>query len=106
MLEPTALTGVTVNGRITGYPFLVQSHSFIYNKKVFADAGITTLPRTLKEYEDVAQKLQAKGIQALRHRLQGMVGAAPDRVAGSCPDQGMATAGITRSSSTSSTAAR
>ena len=63
MLEPTALTGVTVNGRITGYPFLVQSHSFIYNKKVFADAGITTLPRTLKEYEDVAQKLQAKGIQ-------------------------------------------
>ena len=63
LLEPTALTGVTVNGKITGYPFLVQSHSFIYNKKVFADAGITTLPRTIKEYEAVCQKLQAKGIQ-------------------------------------------
>ena len=63
MLEPSALTGVTVNGRITGYPFLVQSHSFIYNKKVFAAAGITALPRTIKEYEAVAQKLQAKGIQ-------------------------------------------
>jgi raffinose/stachyose/melibiose transport system substrate-binding protein len=62
-LEPTALTGVTVNGRIIGYPFLVQSHSFIYNKKIFADAGITTLPRTTKEYTAVAQKLQAKGIQ-------------------------------------------
>ena len=63
MLEPTALTGVTVNGRVTGYPFLVQSHSFIYNKKIFADAGITTLPRTIREYTAVAQKLQAKGIQ-------------------------------------------
>jgi raffinose/stachyose/melibiose transport system substrate-binding protein len=62
-LEPSALSGVTVNGRITGYPFLVQSHSFIYNKQVFKDAGITTLPRTLAEYTTVAQKLQAKGIQ-------------------------------------------
>jgi raffinose/stachyose/melibiose transport system substrate-binding protein len=62
-LEPSALTGVTVNGRIIGYPFLVQSHSFIYNKKVFADAGITTLPRTIPEYEAAAIKLQAKGIQ-------------------------------------------
>lgn len=34
-LEPSALQGVTVNGRILGYPFLVQSHSFIYNKQVF-----------------------------------------------------------------------
>ena len=62
-LEPSALSGVTVNGRVTGYPFLVQSHSFIYNKKVFADAGITALPRTIAEYGAVAGKLQAKGIQ-------------------------------------------
>jgi len=62
-IEPSALAGVTVKGRITGYPFLVQSHSFIYNKKIFAEAGITTLPRTLREYEDVARKLQARGIQ-------------------------------------------
>lgn len=62
-LEPTALTGVTLDGKITGYPFLVQSHSYIYNKKLFADAGITTLPRTIKEYEEVCKTLQAKGIQ-------------------------------------------
>jgi raffinose/stachyose/melibiose transport system substrate-binding protein len=62
-LEPTALTGVTVSGKITGYPFLVQSHSFIYNKKVFAAAGITTLPRTVKEYTAAAEKLQGQGIQ-------------------------------------------
>jgi raffinose/stachyose/melibiose transport system substrate-binding protein len=63
LLEPTALQGVTVDGRVMGYPFLVQSFSFIYNKKVFADAGIKTLPRTMKEYEAVCQKLQAFGIQ-------------------------------------------
>ncbi len=62
-LEASALSGVTVNGRIIGYPFLVQSHSFIYNKKIFAEAGITTLPRTLAEYEAAAKKLQARGIQ-------------------------------------------
>ena len=62
-IEPSALTGVTVDGRVTGYPFLVQSHSFIYNKKIFADAGITTLPRTIKEYAAACEKLQAKGIQ-------------------------------------------
>ena len=62
-IQPTALTGVTVDGKVTGYPFLVQSHSFIYNKKIFADAGITQLPRTIGEYEAVCKKLQAKGIQ-------------------------------------------
>jgi raffinose/stachyose/melibiose transport system substrate-binding protein len=62
-IQPTALTGVTVGGKVTGYPFLVQSHSFIYNKKIFADAGIKTLPRTIAEYEAVCKTLQAKGIQ-------------------------------------------
>lgn len=62
-IEPSALQGVTVNGRITGYPFLVQSHSFIYNKKIFAQAGIRTLPRTLNEYAAAAEKLQTRGLQ-------------------------------------------
>jgi raffinose/stachyose/melibiose transport system substrate-binding protein len=62
-ISPSALEGVTVNGRITGYPFLVQSHSFIYNKTVFRNQGITTLPRTLSEFEAAAAKIQAAGIQ-------------------------------------------
>lgn len=62
-LEPSTLNGVTVNGRITGYPFLVQSFSIIYNKKIFADNGITELPKTIAQYEEVCKKLQAKGIQ-------------------------------------------
>ncbi|MCL2129790.1 MAG: extracellular solute-binding protein [Treponema sp.] len=62
-ISPAALEGVTVDGKITGYPFLVQSHSFIYNKKVFRDAGITTLPRTIAEYEDACKKIEAIGVQ-------------------------------------------
>ncbi len=62
-MEPSTLNGVTLDGRITGYPFLVQSYSYIYNKKIFADNGITELPRTIAEYEEVSKKLEAKGIQ-------------------------------------------
>jgi raffinose/stachyose/melibiose transport system substrate-binding protein len=62
-ISSSALEGVTVDGKILGYPFLVQCHSFIYNKAVFRNAGITTLPRTLAEYDAAAQKIQAAGIQ-------------------------------------------
>jgi len=62
-LEPAALQGVTVNGRILGYPFLVQSHSFIYNKGLFKELGITKLPRTIPEFEATAMKIQNAGVQ-------------------------------------------
>ena len=62
-ISPAALEGVTADGKITGYPFLVQSHSFIYNKDVFNSVGITNLPRTLAEYEAAAQRIEAAGIQ-------------------------------------------
>lgn len=63
LIEPGALAGVTLEGKVTGYPFLVQSHSFIYNKKVFRDNGIVDLPRTLAEFEAVSKKLEANGVQ-------------------------------------------
>ncbi len=62
-IQPSALAGVTVNGRVLGYPFLVQSHSFIYNKAVFDKVGIKTLPRTIPELAAAAQKIQDAGIQ-------------------------------------------
>lgn len=62
-IDSAFLGSVTLDGKITGYPFLVQSHSFIYNKQLFKDAGIVKLPTTLDEYRDVCEKLQAKGIQ-------------------------------------------
>jgi len=62
-ITPAALEGVLLDGKVTGYPFLVQSHSFIYNKKIFRAAGITTLPRTIGEFEEAAGKIQAIGLQ-------------------------------------------
>jgi len=62
-LEPATLSGVTVNGQVTGFPLVVQAYSFIYNKALFAKAGITTLPTTLDQYKAVAEQLQSKGIQ-------------------------------------------
>ncbi len=60
-LDPQLLNNVTVNGNITGCPFLVQSHSFIYNKRLFRLAGITEPPETLKEYREACEALAHKG---------------------------------------------
>lgn len=62
-VQKAILSSVTLEGHITGYPFLVQSHSFIYNKALFEQAGITDLPETLDEYRAVCEKLVAAGIQ-------------------------------------------
>ena len=59
---PSTLSGVKLNGKVIGFPFIMQAYSYIYNKKVFAEAGITKLPTTLKEYAAVAEQLKAKGI--------------------------------------------
>lgn len=62
-VQPAILSSVTLDGHVTGYPFLVQSHSFVYNKALFAKAGITKLPETLAEYKAACEKLLAIGIQ-------------------------------------------
>ncbi|MDF2514637.1 MAG: extracellular solute-binding protein, partial [Herbinix sp.] len=62
-IDPALLSSVSVDGKVTGYPFLVQAHSFIYNKDLFEQAGITTLPKTLDEYKAVCEKLNAINIQ-------------------------------------------
>lgn len=57
----SAKPGVTLDGKLLGYPLILQSHSFVYNKKMFTEAGITELPKTFSQLEDAAKKLQAKG---------------------------------------------
>lgn len=62
-VQSAILASVTLDGHVTGYPFLVQSHSFVYNKALFAKAGITKLPETLDEYKTACEKLVAIGVQ-------------------------------------------
>jgi len=42
---------------------VLQSHAYIYNKDLFAQAGITTLPETLEDLRSVCETLDAAGIQ-------------------------------------------
>lgn len=53
---------VTSNGEIRGVPFMVQAYGILYNIDVFEQAGITKLPETLSELEEVCKTLEAKGI--------------------------------------------
>ncbi len=61
--DQSILNSVMLDGNITGIPFLVQAHSFIYNKDLFTKAGITTLPVTLDDYKAACEKLKAASIQ-------------------------------------------
>ncbi|OIJ11833.1 hypothetical protein BKP37_15465 [Anaerobacillus alkalilacustris] len=54
--------GVTVNGTIYGVPIALEAYGYIYNKDLFAKAGITTIPTTISELREAARKLKATGV--------------------------------------------
>ena len=49
------------NGELSGIPFTSQAWGILYNQEVFEKAGITELPETLDELEQVCIKLQDAG---------------------------------------------
>ncbi len=53
---------MTMDGKIYGMPINFEGYGFIYNKDLFAKAGINTLPTTFTELKEAAKKLQALGI--------------------------------------------
>jgi len=60
-ITESTLAGGTVDGKILGIPLQTDACALIYNKKMFADAGITELPKTLSELAKASEKLKAKG---------------------------------------------
>lgn len=48
----------TYDGQVYGIASTVNAQGLLYNKKVFADAGITNLPKTPDEYLDALQKIK------------------------------------------------
>ncbi|WP_040950902.1 ABC transporter substrate-binding protein [Gorillibacterium massiliense] len=52
----------TVDGKLYGMPMNVEGYGLIYNKDLFAKAGIDKLPTTLTELEATAKKLKDAGI--------------------------------------------
>ncbi|MBW5446497.1 extracellular solute-binding protein [Cohnella sp. CFH 77786] len=57
------LAPITIDGKIYGMPFNIEGYGFIYNKDLFAMAGIEKLPKTLSDLSETAKKLQSAGIK-------------------------------------------
>lgn len=57
-----ALTDVTYKDKVYGLPYYADTISFIYNKKILADAGIA-VPTTWEEVTAAAEKLKAGGME-------------------------------------------
>lgn len=46
------------DGTVYGIPTVINAQGLVYNKKVFADAGVTDLPKTADEFLDALQKIK------------------------------------------------
>ncbi|WP_100405263.1 ABC transporter substrate-binding protein [Bacillus solitudinis] len=57
-----ALLPMKFDGQIYGMPINLEGYGFVYNKDLFNKAGIDTLPKTLTELIEVAEKLQKANI--------------------------------------------
>jgi ABC-type sugar transport system, periplasmic component len=58
--SPGSVQAVTVKDQIWGYPTEINTWQLVYNKKMFADAGLSAPPKTLDELKDYACKLTKK----------------------------------------------
>ena len=61
-LVDAAKPPMTKDGRLYGMPLNLEGYGYIYNKDLFAQAGITGTPKTIDELRAAAQKLKDAGI--------------------------------------------
>jgi raffinose/stachyose/melibiose transport system substrate-binding protein len=52
-------------GKVFGMPVCMEGGGYIYNKRMFKEAGITEIPRTRSALAEAAKKLQAAGFTPL-----------------------------------------
>lgn len=69
-LIPLAAEPMTKEGKIYGMPMNLEGIGYVYNKDLFAKAGITETPKTLTELEDAAKKLQAINVTPFGNAYQ------------------------------------
>lgn len=60
--ETALATSVAPGGEIYSLPWVLENMSIIYNKTLFEKAGISKLPETMSELEDVCKTLESAGI--------------------------------------------
>jgi raffinose/stachyose/melibiose transport system substrate-binding protein len=61
---------MTVDGKLYGMPLGIEGYGYVYNKDLFAKAGITETPKTFTQLEEAAKKLQAAGITPFANGYQ------------------------------------
>lgn len=61
-LLPIARQAGTFDGRLMAMPVNIEGYGFIYNKDLFAKAGIRETPRTFSQLKATAERLKAAGI--------------------------------------------
>ncbi|HET6872235.1 MAG TPA: sugar ABC transporter substrate-binding protein [Sporolactobacillaceae bacterium] len=60
----SSISSVTYNGHLVAMPWYSSTKHFYWNKKLLAEVGVTSPPKTWDEFEAVSNKLKAKGIMA------------------------------------------
>lgn len=58
------------DGKLYGMPLGIEGYGYVYNKDLFAKAGIKDTPKTLSQLEEAAKKLQAAGITPFANGYQ------------------------------------
>jgi multiple sugar transport system substrate-binding protein len=58
----SAWTAAGYKGKYWGVPWINDTKFFFYNKKMFADAGVTSVPKTWDDVITAAKAIKAKGI--------------------------------------------
>lgn len=61
-LSEAAVEAGTIDGVVYGFPISIESYGYVYNKDLFEQAGIETVPMTVSELRDVCETLQNAGI--------------------------------------------
>ncbi|MBW4081190.1 ABC transporter substrate-binding protein [Paenibacillus sp. S150] len=62
--QDNTLNNITVDGKVYGFPLTISGFGFMYNKDLFAKAGITEVPATMTTLKEAVDKLNAAGIPA------------------------------------------
>lgn len=61
-LLPIAKDAATIDEQIIGMPIGIEGYGYIYNKDLFAKAGVSELPGTISEMRQTAEALKNHGI--------------------------------------------
>ena len=60
-----AKPAITMNGKVYGWPLCVEGGAYMYNKRMFREAGITALPKTRAQFAEAIAQLKKAGFTPL-----------------------------------------